>query len=380
LTDAARLGPLVVFLATDAYYLQYKKELRAVPYEHTKAVLESLKMVSEVRPMDDLRPDSFGEPDITGLNVKAFYVNCDAWRHEQRRAWCIDKGIYLYVEDKPLFDGSSGISSTAIKARVHPQDIPLRIDFGGGDLIGKDVVCRRITSGVTVRLFSCDNLNREPPYIYGLGGSTREDILAGKDPLEVDRSYNNSWQDSFFLHETGCCVFEDKGDPGKFMPRDTLLIGKNSGDWLEGRMLVLDCGPHTDRGGNYLDEQLYNLREGALKCASACMAKNLQDLIAGTALISERQEAMCQPPIPRLPWAKSKWYAGAAFGGAGCYLFETQRDRLNCVEEARKYPHIIKRLYYADPCVRVPGWNRTRNTLNVFTAFPWSSSVTPTAS
>jgi len=322
--EARALGDhlTVCFASAEVLYLA-KRRVSALPDEHKRIIIGSLKCVDRVVTSSNLDPvfDFVGhwDHDLPDILV----VTEDDSNAEKKRQLCLERKVKLVVlpKTKPKNYSGKQVSTTAILASIKKiAEVPLRVDFAGGwldvpHLSKKDafIVNCSITPKVSIA---------EWPYNknVGLGGSAANAILKIKDGIRTEFDLGVGWQDPAVILETGLCVWRSGKSP--------VLESKYNPDWLNGKMLILWTG-----GGHVTPDILkirrdYNLiKKASLYAKKAADEKSLQKMAEAVSISYKAQLAEGMAKLPLLSKALACKYLGGGHGGYALYLFADKKNR-----------------------------------------------------
>ena len=122
LEEAARFGPVHVYLWSDEVFKAMSGNKPKFPFEECKYFIEAVRYIYKVQPVDTvLHPDEL--PQIDGFKPQIWAVTQDD-DSPQKRAYCMSQGIfYTVIEDAtlqgfPLQNIENGNSSSIKKVMV----------------------------------------------------------------------------------------------------------------------------------------------------------------------------------------------------------------------------------------------------------------------
>lgn len=325
--EARALGDylIVSFASTDVLWA-HKRRKPAIPDDHKKVLLESLRCVDEV--VVGVGPDEgldFKDAFLAmGPDVLA--VTEDGGHGELKKALCEEVGAEYIVLPKtaPRFEPVS--SSSIVRWIQAPQVAPLRVDFAGGWLDvprfareGAFVVNCAITPGVSLQEWSYERN-------AGLGGSGAWALLNGRDGVSSELEMGVGWQDPAVIRETGLCVWRSGARPA--------LDFKRSGDELAGRMAIFWTGAQHDTPGlSELDRDYDLIAESGSIAREGVLTGRVDVMAEGIRLYHEGQIAEGMEVLPDISGSIAKKYCGGGHGGYALYLFEDPADRDRGLEE-----------------------------------------------
>lgn len=204
------------------------------------------------------------------------------------------------------------------------NEIPLRVDFGGGwfDVPkfakeGTFIVNCAITPKVSLENW---------PYQKGsgLGGSAAHAILIGKDSFESEKNLGVGWQDPAIIQETGLCVWRSGEKP--------VLEMKMNPDFLQGRMALYWTGLTHDTPNNVDNKRDFSLiEEAGLRAYQAVRDKSLPVLAMAVDISYKMQLGEGMEKLPEFGELAKK-YCGGGWGGYALYLFDKRPDGLLNIE------------------------------------------------
>lgn len=315
---------LVVCFASEQVLWLAKKRLPSIPDVHKKILIESLRCVDEVVGSSDVDPvfDFIGhlkekKPDILVIEEN------DQHKSEKQKL-CDEFGIKLISIPRQVIDDTS--TTSIIQNIKGVEEVPLRVDFAGGWLdvprLSKEdsfIVNCSITPKVSLTNWPYNKSG-------GLGGSAAYSILKVRNGVESEKDLGVGWQDPAVIEETGLCVWRSGKNP--------VLESKYNPDFLSEKMFIYWTGNEHDTP-NLVDKK----RDYALIQQAGNLARigaNLRDvsLLKRAMRISyqaQKNEGMAELPV--VGYGGSCKYLGGGWGGYALYLFNTERDRNNAIND-----------------------------------------------
>jgi cytidyltransferase-like protein len=317
--QARALGDrLVVCFAADAVLRAHKLRAPAMPEDHKRAILETIRYVDEV---------VMGAGEEIGLDFKDHFLRIrpqilaateDDKYEQQKLLLCMAVGARYVKLPKTL--PFEPISTTAILRRVRtPMEVPLRVDMAGGWL---DVPRLALEGAYVVNCAISPKVSLGSwPYQIGagLGGSAARAMLVGENPVTSELDAGVGWQDPAIIRETGLCAW-------KSGPRPVLELKVNP-EFLMGRMALLWTGQsHMTPSLVNRDRDYHAIAYAGLVALEAARARSLGKLVEAVSLSYDAQlgEGMAQLPAHG---EQAKKYCGGGWGGYALYLFGEPADR-----------------------------------------------------
>lgn len=207
-----------------------------------------------------------------------------------------------------------------------PTQVPLRVDFAGSWLDvpryaipGAFVVNCAISPLVHVAV---DELRQSNGNLIfqgaGIGGSAAWRILNGEDVDALEAAQGCGWQDQAVIRETGLCVWASGPEP--------VLLRRDSGDWLRGKLALLWTGKSHDSGRiATFPRDLKAIERASVYAARAVQYKDTGMLMFA---IMDSYGQQLQEGMDQLPeFGLAHKYCGAGWGGYAVYLFEDEAKR-----------------------------------------------------
>lgn len=219
-----------------------------------------------------------------------------------------------------------------------PTQVPLRVDFAGSWLdvpryaipgafvvncaISPLVEIFRHASGYAVMgMLIDDGEVRRPAMLSpgaGIGGSAAWRILNGEDVDALEAAQGCGWQDAAVIRETGLCVWASGPEP--------VLLRRDSGDWLRGKLALLWTGKSHDSGRiAKFPRDLKAIERASVYAARAVQYKDTGMLMFAIMDSYYQQIEEGMDPLPEFGLAYK--YCGAGWGGYAVYLFEDEAKR-----------------------------------------------------
>ncbi len=329
LKEARELGDrLVVCIPSDRIIRAFKGREPAVPVEHRKAVVGSLRFVDEVAVGDEDPAELNFAALQKGLRPDILAVTSDDRYEEQKKALCKETGTRYHKlpKTKPKMTPTS--TTEARRRAALPSVVPIRVDFAGGwldvpRLARKDgyVVNCAVMPGV-----SLDDWPYRPK--AGLGGSAARSMLLGEDPLAAELNIAG-WQDPAVIQQTGLCVWL----PGQ-RPRLALQVDPS---FLDGRMALVWTGSEHDTASLLEHPRDYDaIARASRVAASAARSGDLKGIADAIHMTYLAQLGEGMKELPEAGMARK--YCGSGHGGYAVYLFPSGADRdlwVGATNEAR---------------------------------------------
>ena len=319
--EARALGDhLTVSFASEDVLWHHKQRRSAIPDEHKKCLLESLRMVDEV---------IVGTDTSSGIDFRTYFLEAkpdmlivteDDLYGDIKRELCAEVGATYHVLEKtpPKFKPVS--SSGIVKWVKAPTESPLRVDFAGGWL---DVPCNARDGAYVVNCAISPMVSRRD-WDYekrsGLGGSGAWSLLNGENGVDDELALGVGWQDPAIIKETGLCVWKSGEKPD--------LDFKRNGEMLSGKMAIYWTGIEHDTPGNARRPRDYDLIAQAGKAARQAIFNESTSELAEAILLSyEAQLGEGMEALPEVSGAIAHKYSGGGFGGYALYLFADVESR-----------------------------------------------------
>ena len=311
---------LIVCFAGERSLKMHKNRKSSLPVEHKKRLLEALTMVDEV---------VVGDDEILGLDFTSHFlrlrpdmlvVTDDDKYSEQKRALCNQVGAEYVILPKTL--DYEKISTTEIIGYIKaPQQISLRVDFGGGWLDvpkyareGAYIVNCAVSPLVSLREWKYEIGG-------GLGGSAAYAMLMGRNSLQSELDLGVGWQDPAAIKESGLCVWKSGAHP--------VLDFKVNGDFLHGKMGLFYSGKTRKTYENTNIERDFDLVEKAGRAARQAVLPGHENLTLLAEAIQMSYMVQLGEGMEDLPdfGQIAKKYCGGGHGGYALYLFENEAQR-----------------------------------------------------
>lgn len=318
---------LVVCTASDKAIANHKGRIPAMDENNRRLLLSAISCVDAavISTGDGIGIDF--EKEIIESKADCLVVTTDDKYGEIKKALCSRLSIEYVVLHKTTF----GVSTTSMRERcLIPSSVPLRVDFAGGWLDKAEYVAKEgyiVNCSITPRMTLHDK-----PFLCGMGMGTSAaiSILNGRDAFADEAKQGCGWQDPAVIAETGLCVWHSGAAPK--------LAFKQSGDFLNGKMLVFPVGTPRKSGTIAHDERDYNaIIKASNKAREAVLTSNLDLLMDAVeeTYLAQMKEGM---PLMDLPdTVYSIKYLGAGYGYA-LALFLTQEERDDHIEKMRGIP------------------------------------------
>lgn len=314
-TEARALGDhLTVCFASEEVLWQHKQRRSSLPDEHKQVLLSQLRMVDEVVVGSGLSQGLDFEEHFRRVRPDVLAVTEDDQYGDVKRALCEELGVTYHILAKtpPQFEAVS--SSGLVKWIQAPEEVPLRVDFGGGWLD----VPRFAREGTFIVNCAISPLvsRRHWPYQKrsGLGGSGAWALLRGEDPVRSEIELGVGWQDPAVIRETGLCVW-------KSGPRPRLDL-KRDGELLQGRLALFDTGVQHDTPALAdRPRDFERIAEAGAVAREAVLHEDLALLARAVRLSMGVQRDEGMEPLPDVPGMLAAKYCGGGFGGYAVYLF-----------------------------------------------------------
>jgi len=308
---------LIVNIASDEVLLKYKNKKSSLPIKHKIDILNSISIVDEVMVSSNLASDLDFEDNFLSAKPWCLVVTQDDKFEKQKRDLCKRAGSTYIKVPKTL--GYDQISTSEILNKIKaPDQVPLRVDFGGGWLdVPRFSRPGSYICNCAVNLFvSLEKWN--VPKCSGLGGSAAYALLMGKDAVKSELKMNVGWQDPAVIRETGLCAWKSGDYPD--------LAIKRSGDILKGKMALYWTGSNHNTPLVADKRRKYDLIEQAGNIGYYGIVHNSYEDICRAVDISyyvQIDEGM--RGLPRCGEI-SKKYCGGGFGGYALYMFRREED------------------------------------------------------
>lgn len=320
-SEARALGDeLTVCFASADVLWAHKKRRSSLPDEHKQVILESLSVVDRVVVSSGEKMGLDFEEHFLRLKPDILAVTDDDGYGELKKELCARVGAELRVLKKtpPKFQPVS--TSELVRYIRAPQQVPLRVDFGGGWLD----VPRLSRGGAFIVNCTISPLVSLQDWSYhprsGLGGSGAYALLQGDDGVRSELDLGVGWQDPAVIRETGLCVWRSGREP--------VLDFKRNGDMLEGRMALLWTGSsHDTPSMTDNDRDFDKIEEAGRLGRQAVQNASLDDLAAAIRCSYGVQQGEGMEPLAKASQALAQKYCGGGFGGYAVYLFRAQEDR-----------------------------------------------------
>jgi len=328
--EAKALGDyLIVCIASDDVLWMEKKRKSSLPNEHKKSVIQSLEMVNEVVVGEIMEMGLDFKDHFLRIKPDILVVTKDDKYEKIKRELCAQTGTEYHVLPKtpPTFNpvNTSGI----INQIQAPQEVPLRVDFAGGWL---DVPKLSKKGGFIVNcaIFPTVSLNNwDYEKRSGMGGSGAWAILNGKDGVESELDLGVGWQDPAIIRETGLCVWNSGIKPELHL--------KRNGDMLKGLMAIYYCEDDHDTPSIVDKNRNYDLIFNAGKVAyEAVIHEDLDKLAKAIQMSYNVQLSEGMSVLLDIENCIAYKYCGGGWGGYALYLFSSNPDRENFVND---HPH-----------------------------------------
>jgi cytidyltransferase-like protein len=318
--DAKALGDHLTVCFASAEVLRLAKNREpAIPDEHKKLIIGSVRFVDAVVSSSDLHPVFDFKTHLKKIKPDILAVTEDDKNVELKRKLCQDLGIQVVVLSKQV--SVTPVSTTDIRAGIKEvKELPLRVDFAGGWL---DVPKYSVKGGYIVNCTITPKVSlKNWPYNKGagLGGSAAFRLLEAKNSVETEFKLGVGWQDPAVITETGLCVWRSGPRP--------VLDFKVSPDWLKGKMLIFWTGnSHTTF--NYVDKKRdYKLiKKAGVVAALAVRDQNLKKLCFAIGLSYKAQLGEGMNKLPEIKGSLTKKYLGGGHGGYALYVFPNEKKR-----------------------------------------------------
>ncbi len=340
--DARQLGNKLIVAIPDSETLWKLYRMKSAMTDQDKmAVLSSLDTIDKVifcqgdkKGLEFENEISIYKPDILAVTTDDQYANA-------KKELCARLGIeYIMLEKTPPF--SNQLSCTQIIQKIKaPNYVPLRVDFAGGWL---DVPENKIDGAYIVNCAISPTVSMNE-WLYrkgaGLGGSGGWSVLNGWDPVKSELGLGVGWQDPAVIAETGACVWLS-GDYPK-------LDCKNTGDFLQGRMAVLDtCIEHNTPSLANVQRNFEQIAQAGRVARIGVIAKDVFIVSEAVQMSYKLQLDEGMLPLPEIKDALGYKYCGGGHGGYALYLFADSEKRQNALDSN---PH----LYPIEPYCRTFG-------------------------
>lgn len=330
LSQAKALGNyLVVCVPTDDVIQLHKNRRPALSFDHRLQLLKALSMVDEVVTGADPEPGLNFKTEFLKIKPAILAVTEDDTYTAAKVELCNSIGVrYVRLTKTLPFEKASSTSiCNYIKA---PEEVPLRVDFGGGWLDvphlsqnGAYVVNCTITPSVRLSKWNYQIGG-------GLGGSAAYKILLGESSMEKELESGAGWQDAAVIQETGLCSWHSGSKPK--------LALKRNGELLRGSMALWWTGEAHNTPQLSRSKRNYDLIiQAGVKCHEALRWSDFgpfwEKLLDGVRLsyLAQLEEGMKR--LPDVPGSHAKKYCGSGFGGYALYLFTNSSVRDIFVEK-----------------------------------------------
>lgn len=325
LKDASVYGDKLIIAVPDKNTLWELYKIKTVMGDDDRIdVLKSLPMVFDVLLCSDKKKGLEFHSVFKKICPDVFVMSEDDLYQTKKKKLCQETNTQCVILKKSP-DGKSLSCAEMINWVKAPSFVPLRVDFAGGWL---DMPQFSRKGGYIVNCAISPTVSaRDWPYRKnaGLGGSGAWSVLNGWDPVESELKMGSGWQDPAVIAETGACVWHS----GKY----PVLDFKNTGDFLNGKMAVLDLGYSHYTPDISQNERDYRLIETASRVArKGVMRKDLSLLAQAVNLSKEVQQKEGMKPLPVITGALACKYCGGGFGGYALYLFESKHQRAQALK------------------------------------------------
>lgn len=320
--QAKSLGDhLTVCVANDDVLWNHKHRRSSIPLQHKVRLIESLSMVDKV---------VVGNCDIKGLDFKNAFEELkpdilatteDDQYESLKRELCGKIGAeYVQLPKTLCFEK---ISTTDIVKMIRaPQEVPLRVDFGGGWLD----VPKHSQNGAYIVNCTISPLVSLNDWKYnqggGLGGSAAYAALTGLNAVQSELDLGVGWQDPAIIAETGLCVWNSGVKPNLYFKADPSILNGLLG-------LMWTGSPHFTPSKTSLPRN-YDL----IKLAGNIACRGVYDsdvtaifMAVDTSYRAQLQEGM--EPLTELEDTVSMKYCGGGWGGYALYCFNSREARDN---------------------------------------------------
>lgn len=325
--DARALGDhLTVCFASADVLWAHKRRRSSLPDEHKMVILESLSMVDRVVVGNGTKPGLDFEDHFLRLEPDVLAVTADDRYGNLKQALCHSVGAEYRVVAKTPPESTQVSTTQLVRGIRAPSEAPLRVDFGGGWL---DVprFARRgayIVNCSISPLVSLFNWPYRPR--SGLGGSGAYALLRGDDGVHAELDLGVGWQDPAVITETGLCVWKSGPQPQLELKRD--------GEMLRGRMALMWTGqPHNTPAAANLARNYDRIQTAGAIARQAVLDNDLSLLAEAIRCSYSVQQDEGMAPLSQVPTALAAKYCGGGWGGYAVYVFHTQTDRDQFVQE-----------------------------------------------
>jgi cytidyltransferase-like protein len=320
-TEARKLGDrLIVCFASDRSLRAHKTRSPSIPEAHKRIILQSLRVVDEVRVSngDEIGLDFYEHfyclrPDILAVTEDDQYS-------EKKSALCAKFGAQLVVLPKtpPVADAVS--TSDIVRLIRAPKHAPMRVDFAGGWLdvpefavSGSYIVNCAVSPLVDLRSWQYHKQS-------GIGGSAAWSIINGHDAVGTELEMGAGWQDAAVINETGLCVWRSGPIP--------VLETKTAGEFMRGKMALLWTGKEHNTPSLAKRKRDYKAIAEAGSIARLAVRDSDSGKLAWACRLSyEVQMNEGMEPLPKAPNVSGFKYCGSGWGGYALYLFGKTADR-----------------------------------------------------
>lgn len=320
-TQAKSLGDyLIVCFAGEKSLKIHKGRKSSLPVEHKKRLLESLQMIDEVVVGDDEDLGLDFKSHFLSLKPDMLVVTEDDRYGDAKRELCQQIGAEYVILPKTL--DYQKISTSEILSYIKaPQEVPVRVDFGGGWLDvpkysreGAYIVNCAVSPLVSLREWQYEIGG-------GLGGSAAYAMLMGKNSVQSELDLGVGWQDPAVIRETGLCVWKSGQMP--------VLEFKTNPKFLEGKMALYWTGEnHTTYTKTDVTRD-YDLVEKAGRLAREAVMPGEEDLNKLAEAINTSYQVQLGEGMKELPHFNeiAKKYCGGGWGGYALYVFASEQER-----------------------------------------------------
>lgn len=342
LKEASGYGDKLIIAVPDKNTLWELYQIKTVLGDDDRiGVLKSLPMVFDALLCSDKKKGLEFRSVFKQISPDVFVMSDDDLYKEEKQNLCRETNTQCVILKKQAESNNRRSCTEMINWVKAPAFVPLRVDFAGGWL---DMPQFSRKGGYIVNCAVSPTVSAQDwPYRKnaGLGGSGAWSVLNGWDPVESELKMGSGWQDPAVIAETGACVWLSGQYP--------VLDFKNTGDFLKGKMAILDLGyshhtPHLSQ-----NKRDYDLIESASRIArKGVMRKNIHILAEAVRLSQEAQLKEGMKPLMEIAGALAAKYCGGGFGGYALYLFESKQKREAALKE-------IRNLYPVEPYCRTFG-------------------------
>lgn len=318
--DAKALGDyLTVCFASKEVLRLSKNREPALPDEHKKIIIESIKYVDKAVSSSDLDPILDFVTHFKKEKPDILVATEDDKNSKVKIKLCQEFGVKYIV--LPKRTTAVPVSTTDIRAQIKEIiELPLRIDFAGGWL---DVPKYSIKGGYIVNCTITPKVSlKNWPYNKGagLGGSAAFRLLEAKNGIETELNLGVGWQDPAVIMETGLCVWRSG--------QTAVLESKYNPDWLNGKMLIFWTGSSHVTFDNVDHKRDYKLiKMAGAKAAMAVKKQNLKELSQAINMSYKVQIKEGMNKLPIIKGSLARKYLGGGYGGYALYIFSNEKKR-----------------------------------------------------